>query len=84
MSLANEYTDNFFMDESSLLDAHVRLLFRAFHYETPCSSESTGKKTIKMHLFTLVFKGAPFSTHPDSAGGLPVCSLYQQVVFNQI
>ena len=36
MSLANEYTDNFFMDESSILDAHLRLLFPAFHYETPC------------------------------------------------
>ena len=36
MSLANEYTDNFFMDESSILDAHLRLLFRAYHYETPC------------------------------------------------
>ena len=36
MSLANEYTDNFFMDESLILDAHLRLLFRAYHYETPC------------------------------------------------
>ena len=36
MSLTNEYTDNIFMDESSILDAHLRLLFRAFHYETPC------------------------------------------------
>ena len=26
------------MDESSILDAHLRLLFRAFHYETPCTS----------------------------------------------
>ena len=38
MSLANEYTDIFFMDESSILDAHLRLLFRTFHYETPCIS----------------------------------------------
>ena len=36
MSLTNECTDNFFMDESSILDAHLRLLFRAFHYGTPC------------------------------------------------
>ena len=36
MSLTNEYTDNIFMDESSILDAHLRLLFRAYHYETPC------------------------------------------------
>ena len=36
MSLTNEYTDNIFMDESSNLDADLRLLFRAFHYETPC------------------------------------------------
>ena len=36
MSLTNEYTDNIFMDETSILDAHLRLLFRAFHYETPC------------------------------------------------
>ena len=40
MSLVNEYTNNFFMDESSILDAHLRLLFRAFHYETPCSTNS--------------------------------------------
>ena len=38
MSLANEYTDNFFIGESSFLDAHLRLLFRAYHYETPCTS----------------------------------------------
>ena len=37
MSLTNEYTDNILMDESSILDAHLRLLFRAFHYETPCN-----------------------------------------------
>ena len=43
MSLSNEYTDNFFMDESSILDAHLRLLFRAYHYETPCSRKR--KKT---------------------------------------
>ena len=36
MSLSNEYTDNFFMDENLTLDAHLRLFFRAFHYETPC------------------------------------------------
>jgi len=36
MSLTNKYTDNIFMDESSILDAHLWLLFRAFHYETPC------------------------------------------------
>ena len=40
MSLANEYTDNFFMDECSILDAHLRLLFRAYHYETPCTLSS--------------------------------------------
>ena len=39
MSLANEYTENFFMDESSILDAHLRLLFRAYHYETPCRKD---------------------------------------------
>ena len=37
MSLTNKYTDNIFMDESSILDTHLRLLFRAFHYETPCT-----------------------------------------------
>ena len=37
MSLTNEYTINISMDESSILDAHLRLLFRAFHYETPCN-----------------------------------------------
>ena len=36
MSLSHEYTDNFFIGESSILDAHLRLLFRAYHYETPC------------------------------------------------
>ena len=36
MSLSNEYTDNFFIGESLILNAHLRLLFRAFHYETPC------------------------------------------------
>ena len=38
MSLSNEYTDNFFIGESLILDAHLRLLFRAFHYETPCTT----------------------------------------------
>ena len=38
MSLTNEYTDNIFMDEGTILDAHLRLLFRAFHYETPCTT----------------------------------------------
>ena len=37
MSLANECTDNFFMDESSILDPHLRLLFRVFPYGTPCT-----------------------------------------------
>ena len=37
MSLSNKYTDNFFMGESSTVDVHLRLLFRAFHYEKPCS-----------------------------------------------
>ena len=37
MSLFHEYTDNFFIGESSILDAHLRLLFRAYHYETPCN-----------------------------------------------
>ena len=41
MSPTNEYTDNIFMDESSILDAHLRLLFRAYHYETPCTSSTT-------------------------------------------
>ena len=50
MSLTNEYTDNIFMDESLILDAHLRLLFRAFHYETPCTST----------LFTKI--GAKFQT----------------------
>ena len=44
MSLTNEYTDNIFMDESSILDAHLRLLFRAFHYETPCRVGSSLKR----------------------------------------
>ena len=39
MSLTNEYTDNIFMDESLILDAHLTLLFRAFHYETPCTTQ---------------------------------------------
>jgi hypothetical protein len=38
MSLSHEYTDNFFIGERSILDAHLRLLFRANHYETPCTS----------------------------------------------
>ena len=33
MSLFHEYTDNFFIVESSILHAHPRLLFRAYHYE---------------------------------------------------
>ena len=39
MTLVNEYTANFFEDGSSILDAYLRLLFRAFHYETPCSAD---------------------------------------------
>ena len=50
MSLANEYTNNFFMDESSILDAHLRLLFRAFHYETPCINR------IESLLFLLIYR----------------------------
>ena len=40
MSLSHEYTDNFFIGESSILDAHVRLFFRAYHYETPCRASA--------------------------------------------
>ena len=40
MSLYHEYTDNFFIGESSIVDAHLRLLFRAYHYETPCTTTS--------------------------------------------
>ena len=36
MSPSHEHTDNFFIGQSSILDANLRLLFRAFHYETPC------------------------------------------------
>ena len=39
MSLVNEYTANFFADGSLILDAHVRLLFHAFHYETPSRAD---------------------------------------------
>ena len=46
MSLANKYTNKVFMDESSILDAHLRLLFRAFHYETPCTSTNINTNTI--------------------------------------
>ena len=65
MSLANEYTDNFFMDESSILDAHLRPLFRAFHYETPCintigfnveKSESRSRCHVHPPLFMFTFK----------------------------
>ena len=37
MSLVNEYADNSFIGESLILDAHIRLLFCAYHYETPCT-----------------------------------------------
>ena len=33
-------TQTTFLGESSSLDAHIRLLFRAYHYETPCRAES--------------------------------------------
>jgi hypothetical protein len=31
-----EQSDNFFTGECSIFDAHLRLFFRAFHYERPC------------------------------------------------
>ena len=36
MSLSHDHTGNFFIGQSLILDAHLGLLFRAFHYETPC------------------------------------------------
>jgi hypothetical protein len=56
MSLANEYTDNFFMDDISILDAHLRLLFHAYHYETPCK---TRLRVINCTLFSQNFKQKP-------------------------
>ena len=46
MSIANEYTDNFFTGESLILDAHPSLLFRAFHYETPCMARANLNKSV--------------------------------------
>ena len=55
MSLTNEYTDNIFMDESSILDAHLRLLFSAFHYETPCISSNLKKISYNIRFLILDF-----------------------------
>ena len=41
MSLVNEYTDKYFIGATLILDDHLRLLFRAFHYETTCTTTHT-------------------------------------------
>jgi hypothetical protein len=56
MSLANEYTDNFFIGESSILDAHLRLLFRAYHYETPCITVASLDDMMEKSLNTRLVK----------------------------
>ena len=62
MSLSHEHTDNFFIGQSSILDANLRLLFRAFHYETPCTYQHLTQngqlaldKYMEMALFLFYF-----------------------------
>ena len=68
MSLSHEHTDNFFICQSSILDAHLRLLFRAFHYGTPCRGTSILLHSTKHSMATAnLKKSEEFVTNTTAA-----------------
>ena len=73
MSLTNEYTDNFFIGESSILDAHIRLCFCAFHYERPCIPSNPAAQ-----YFLLEVKTITKSPENGIAESVKSCNLHKK------